>query len=212
MARSITAFSPRPLQPYHTSPVPGMRTPTVSSHADDGLLLQRIAVQDRQAFDAFYTRYAPRLRGYLARLLSDQALVNEVCNDVMLVVWQQATRVPTTVPVWAWLCGIARRKARKAWARMSSHAVVPAGPADSQAAAPEALLLQQESKRVLDQSLDRLPFYERTALVLLVQHGYSYQDIAAVMDTSVSTVRTRLWRACHRLHAHVTAVDRPAWP
>ena len=209
MARSRTALSPRPLQPCHASPVSGTRAPSVPSHANDGPLLQRIAVQDLQAFDAFYIRYAPRLRGYLARLLSDQALVSEVCNDVMLVVWQQATRVPTTVPLWAWLCGIARHKARKAWARMSSHAIAPAGPTDSQAAAPEALLLQQESKRILDQSLDRLPFYERTALVLLVRHGYSYQDIAAVMDTSVSTVRTRLWRACHRLQAHVTAMDHP---
>jgi hypothetical protein len=55
-------------------------------------------------------------------------------------------------------------------------------------------------------ALDTLPFYERTALRLLVHEGCSYQDIAAVMDTPISTVRTWLWRACHRLRAHVVAV------
>jgi RNA polymerase sigma-70 factor (ECF subfamily) len=74
-------------------------------------------------------------------------------------------------------------------------------------AAPEVLLLRQEAARGLDRVLDTLPFYERTALILLVQQGCSYQDIATVMDTPVSTVRTRLWRACHRLRAHVAAMD-----
>jgi RNA polymerase sigma factor (sigma-70 family) len=183
------------------------RTPPVTPPADDIVLLHRLAAQDRQAFDTFYAQYAPRLRRYVARLLSDRTLVDDVCQDVMLVVWQQAARFPATVPLFAWLCGIARHKARTAWARTSSRALAPDGPADRQAAAPDVLLLRQEAGRVLEQALDTLPFYERTALRLLVQQGCSYQDIAAVMDTPLSTVRTRLWRACHRLRAHVVAVD-----
>jgi RNA polymerase sigma-70 factor (ECF subfamily) len=184
-----------------------MAQQTVPWQTDDVRLLHRIAAQDLQAFDAFYAAYAPRLRGYLARLLSDAALVGDVCQDVMLVVWQQAGRFPATVPLWAWLCGIARHKARTARAREARRALAPTGPADRPAAAPEVLLLRQEAGRVLEQALDTLPFYERTALRLLVQQGCSYQEIAVVMDTPISTVRTRLWRACHRLRAHVAAGD-----
>ena len=72
---------------------------------------------------------------------------------------------------------------------------------------PEDILLCQESGRVLDRALGTLPFYEGTALELLIQHGCSYQDIAAVMETPVSTVRTRVWRACQRLRARVAALD-----
>jgi RNA polymerase sigma-70 factor (ECF subfamily) len=80
---------------------------------------------------------------------------------------------------------------------------VSAEPADSPVDAPEALLLRQEAALLFAQALDTLPFYERTALGLLLQQGYSYQDIAARMATPVSTVRTRLWRAGQRLRAHV---------
>jgi hypothetical protein len=47
---------------------------------------------------------------------------------------------------------------------------------------------------------------------LLIQHGYSYQDIATVMETPVSTVRTRVWRACQRLRARVAALEPPSTP
>jgi RNA polymerase sigma-70 factor (ECF subfamily) len=183
--------------------------PTVPLPTDDALLVQRIAAQDRQAFDTFYAQYAPRLRGYLARLLSDQTLVDEVSNDVMLVVWQQAARFPATVSLWAWLCGIARHKARTAWARSASHAMAPAGYPECYPETPENILLRQEYARRFTRALDALPFYERTALALLVQHGCAYPDIAALMDTPVSTVRTRVSRACQRLRAHVAALDHP---
>ena len=207
MERPITALvvpSSYPSSPSTTLEAVQQIAP---SKTEDVLLLSRIAAQDHQAFDTFYAQYAPRLRRYVAHLLRDPTLVDEVGNDVMLVVWQQAARFPATVPLWAWLCGIARHKARTARARTAAHALAPAGPADSPAAAPEVLLLQQEAARVLEQALDTLPLYERTALRLLVQQGYSYPAIAAVMDTPLSTVRTRLWRACHRLRAYVVAVD-----
>jgi len=86
----------------------------------------------------------------------------------------------------------------------------PVGPPPQLHSAVDALaggLLRQEDGRRLARALDTLPFYERTALVLLVQQGYSYQEIAAAMDTPISTIRTRLWRACRRLRAHVVTVD-----
>jgi len=205
--RSTIACAPPPAHPGHASPASETGVPPVTPQGADVALLQRVAAQDRQAFDAVYARYVPRLRHYLTRLLDDPARAEDVCQDVMLVVWQQAARFPATVPLWAWLCGIARHKARTARARPASRALAPAGPADRQAAAPEVLLLRQEAGRVLEQALDTLPFYERTALRLLVQQGCSYPEIAAVMATPISTVRTRLWRACHRLRAHVVAGD-----
>jgi RNA polymerase sigma factor (sigma-70 family) len=181
--------------------------PCVPELPEDVRLVRQIATQDRQAFDTFYTQYGPRLRRYITRLPRDQALVDDVSQDVMLVVWQQAAHFPATIPIWAWLCGIARHKARKAWARTAAHALVPAGPAEHQVASLEVGLLQQETERVLAQALDALPFYERTVLQLRVQQGYAYRDIAQVMDTPLSTVRTRVWRACQRLRVHVAAQE-----
>lgn len=178
-----------------------------ASPAEDVALLHRLAAQDPQAFDAFYVRYGHRLQHYLTRLLGDPTLADDVCQDVFLVVWQQAARFPATVPLWAWLCGIARHKARTAWARTVPRALTPGAPAARQVAPPDVLLLQLESERRFQQALDMLPFSEQTTLRLLMQAGGTYQDIAAIMDTPVSTVRTRVWRACHRLRASLATVD-----
>ena len=207
MEGSIAALAGQSSSASGASTMSDMVQQTGPGQTDDMLLLHRIATQDRQAFDVFYARYTARLRSYLTRLLRDPALVDDVCQNVMLVVWQQAGRFPTTVPIWAWLCGIARHKAHKAWARTAVHALGPTAPAERQAAGPEVLLLRQETERVLDQALDTLPFYERTALKLHVQQGYSYRDIAQAMDTPLSTVRTRLWRACQRLRTHGAAQE-----
>lgn len=55
---------------------------------------------------------------------------------------------------------------------------------------PEDILLRQEYRHTLTRALDVLPAHERTALVVLVQHGGCYQDVAIVMGASTSTVRT----------------------
>jgi RNA polymerase sigma-70 factor (ECF subfamily) len=204
--RSTTTCSPQPPKPYNAS-ASEMGVLHTNLHADDATLLRRIAAQDRQAFDALYARYTRRLWHYLARVLGDPALAEDVCQDVLLVVWQQAARFPATVPLWAWLCGIARHKARTARARLSPRVMAPPGDRNSMPDTPEDILLCQESGRVLNRALGTLPFYEGTALELLIQHGCSYQDIAAVMETPVSTVRTRVWRACQRLRARVAALD-----
>jgi hypothetical protein len=49
-------------------------------------------------------------------------------------------------------------------------------------------------------------------MVLLMQHGCSYQDVATALDTPVSTVRTRVSRACHRLRRLVTTLDTAPSP
>lgn len=209
MERSTTTCSLQPSKSYNASASQTDALPA-SLHADDAALLRRIAAQDPQAFDALYAQYTTRLWHYLARILGDPVLAEDVCQDVLLVVWQQAERFPATVPLWAWLCGIARHKAHTARSRLAPRVIASPGHWDSIPATPEDILLGQESGRVLDRVLGTLPFYEGTVLGLLIQHGCSYQDIAAMMETPVSTVRTRVWRACQRLRARVAALDTPS--
>lgn len=181
---------------------------------DEGELLCRVAAQDQQAFATLYARYAPRVCGYLVRRLSRADLVDDVLQEVMLVLWQRASRCPPTVPLVAWLYGIARRKAWKARSRTSVPTRPPApapAPAPQEAIDaddPERIMLRQEYGCRLAGALDTLPLHERLALLLLVQQGYSHQEIAARTNVPVSTVRTRVSRARQRLRARVAALDR----
>jgi RNA polymerase sigma factor (sigma-70 family) len=168
---------------------------------DDRDLLDRIAAQDQLAFDTLYNRYAPRVSRYLIRFLGSPDLIEDILQEVMLVLWRCPHQCPPTVGLGGWLCGVARNKARKAVAR-SSTPTAPSFPIpDINEDEPEGVMLRREHGRHVARAVDTLPISERTALILLVEQGWSYQDIAAATGDPVSTVRTRVSRARQRLRA-----------
>ena len=112
-------------------------------------LLGRVACQDPHAFALLYARYAAPVRRYLRRCLGHADLVDDVLQEVMLVLWQRPSACPSTVPLTAWLCGIARHKARKAVPRAATPPELPRPPLDSDEDDPARVVLGQESVRCL---------------------------------------------------------------
>ena len=85
------------------------------SQDNDVVLINRVAARDRQAFEDLYHRYYRRLFSYLFKFLHHKELAEEVINDVMLVVWRNATRYdPKRSRFSTWLFGIANNKVLKA--------------------------------------------------------------------------------------------------
>ena len=173
-------------------------------------LLQRVARQDQEAFDALYTWYAPQVRGYLRQRLVRHDLIDDVLQEVMLVLWQHAAQVPATVPLAAWLYGVARHKAFKTMARASAPTVPPAIDEAIDSDEPESVMLRQEHGRALAQVVDTLPYGERIVVRLVLARGYSYQEIATATGDPVSTIRTRISRARQRLRTRLAALERHA--
>ena len=60
---------------------------------------------------------------------------------------------------------------------------------------PESHLLSDELEAVIHKSIEELPQELRTAVTLREFEGLSYEDIAAVMECPVGTVRSRIFRA-----------------
>jgi RNA polymerase sigma-70 factor (ECF subfamily) len=63
----------------------------------------------------------------------------------------------------------------------------------------QAVLERRELQAAVDTLLEQLPPAERAALVLFHQEGRRYDEIAAVLDVPVNTVRTHLHRGRSRL-------------
>jgi len=53
-------------------------------------LLRRVVARDSQALEQLYMLYHRRLARFLGRFIRDYALVEEIVNDTLFVVWQQA--------------------------------------------------------------------------------------------------------------------------
>ena len=170
-------------------------------------LLRRVTTHDEAAFDTLYAHYAPQVCSYLSRRLGHRPeLIDDVLQEVMLALWQRAVQVPPTVPLVAWLCGVARHKMFKALACASAPNVSKMVEEPQEVDAPEIALLRQDDRRSVARGLDALPHGERIALTLLLQ-GASYQEIALATGDPVSTIRTRVSRACQRLRTRIAALE-----
>ena len=89
--------------------------PRRSTEAEDVALIGRVIARgELAAFEAFYRGYHARLRRFIGLMTPQPAIVEEVLNDTMLVVWKRAATFNGQSKVSTWLFAIAYRTALKA--------------------------------------------------------------------------------------------------
>jgi len=68
---------------------------------------------------------------------------------------------------------------------------------------PEKLLLSEEIRHVVFDTIEKLPDELRTAITLRELDGLSYEEIAEVMGCPIGTVRSRIFRAREAIDAQL---------
>ena len=147
---------------------------------------------------------------YLQPRLDQPELAEEVCHDVLLVVWEQAAQFDPDSRFSTWLFGIARRLVWKAYRRAVTQAAPPSPAPDDQVDEehPEVALCRQASRQAVTQAVAALPPVLRQTIRLRYYREYVYQDIAAQMACSEHAVARRLWQARRRLSASLRLIER----
>src|ERR1700680_4730030 len=87
------------------------------SKASDESLVQRIAAGDQLALRALFARHQVRLYRFLARIVRDETLAEDLVSDVFLDVWRQAASFEARSSVSTWLLAMGRYKALSALRR-----------------------------------------------------------------------------------------------
>jgi RNA polymerase sigma-70 factor (ECF subfamily) len=164
-------------------------------------LIQRVAARDRQAFEALYRRYAPRVFRYLSGQIRQREIVEETLDDVMMVVWQTAERYNGTSQLSTWILGIAHYKALKARARVSNPDAEfqESDHGGIETHGPEAIVVERQLAEKIRQAMGTLSAEQRAVVELTFYHGRSYAEIAEILDCPVNTVKTRMFHARQRL-------------
>lgn len=180
---------------------------------DEVVLMGRVAAEQVDAFEVLYRLYHPRLLRFLEGMTRRPALVEEILDDTMLVVWRRAHTYNPTAKVSTWIFGIAYRQALKALRQVDDPVQrrVPDGDvespdagfpnADSPSASPDGALQQQQLRLHLDRALAELSAEHRAVIEMTYYLGYACRDIALIMDCPVDTVKTRMFYARRRLRA-----------
>ena len=142
--------------------------------------------------ETLYRDVGPALLAYLSRVCGDKHAAEDLLQETFCHAARRIERVVEAISPRAWLFTIARNLA--ATARRQRHTAVAlssAWPAPQNADDAEL-----DSMR---QAIAKLPDAMREALELRLRAELSYEEIAAVLEIPVGTVRSRLHHAVRRL-------------
>jgi RNA polymerase sigma-70 factor, ECF subfamily len=161
-------------------------------------LAERASSGDAVAFRQIYERHSPAVWRFLRDLIRDDSAAEECMQETFVRAHTKLSTVREGDKLCPWLLGIARnvwyehsRKRRRmvGSSEATLEAEADAGPS------PEASLLGREADRILAAALSRLSEERRAALLLQMDHGLAYADIAKVMGWSLAKVKVEIHRA-----------------
>ena len=95
------------------------------------------------------------------------------------------------------------RRQRSAQVSLDAHLEKFGEPESTGEILPDRMLASKETASLIWAALEKLPFEQRTALVLREIDGLRYDEIAYSLDVAVGTVKSRLTRARYALRAEL---------
>ncbi|MGH3328330.1 MAG: ECF RNA polymerase sigma factor SigK [Streptomycetales bacterium] len=160
-------------------------------------LLERVARGDEDAFGAVYERIAGPVLGLVRRVLRDPAQSEEVAQEVLVDVWRTAARFDLgRGTAMAWVMTLAHRRAvdrvrseQSSGARQERVGRREAGPAYDEVVERVEVRLEHEQVR---RCLEALTGLQRESVVLAYYSGYTYREVADLLDVPLGTAKTRL--------------------
>ena len=173
--------------------------PTRSANDLEVELLRKISAGDRDAFRDLYIRYHRRLGRFLSRLTRGREDAEEIINDTLWIVWQQAGEFRNASRVSTWIIGIAYRRALKLIRRAATHARAMALEVSDTDAAVVDDLDASFDREMLERGLATLPIEQRLVLEFTYYLDHSCEEVAAIMECPVNTVKTRMFHARRKL-------------
>lgn len=172
--------------------------------ASDLQLIEQSLRGDSRAFDELVVRYQDRLVHSLEHVFGSREDALDVAQQAFVLAWSKLASFRRESQFYSWLYRIARNVASSQMRRHQApsgsldqlHEASSFEPADQRhGAAPEHAMEQAEQVRLVQEALKRVSEEFRQPLVLKEIDGFSYEEIADVLDIPIGTVRSRIFRA-----------------
>ncbi len=174
------------------------------------LLIERLRAGEATAFDRLVTDFSGDVYALLYRLTEDREEARDLTQETFLQAFRSVAHFRGDADLKTWLYRIAVNQARNRWRwwrrrRRSVTVSIDAADgdgdtplsarlADQNGSDPEQLALAREREQALFTALRSLARPFREVVVLRDIEGLSYEEVAAALQISVGTVKSRLSR------------------
>ena len=180
------------------------------------LWIKQALAGDQSAFGDLVTAYQSAVYNLCYRMLGERTEAEDAAQEAFLRAYAHLDRYEPGRPFRTWLLSIASnhcidrlRKRRLTW--LSLDESLPPHPAfNSDAVEPEDAVINRERNDALQTMLAELPPDYRAAVVLRYWYDLSYAEIADMLNTTESAIKSRLFRARQTLAEKLAVPKSPA--
>jgi len=173
----------------------------------DWQLVERAQRGDKRAFELLVSKYQRKLLRLLSRFVRDAGEVEDVAQEAFIKAYRALPtfRGDSAFYTWLYRIGINTAKTHLAATGRRAPTATAYGAEDTESFeeggqlrdinTPESILMSKEIAATVNAAMDCLPEELRAAISLREMEGLSYEEIAAIMNCPIGTVRSRIFRA-----------------
>ena len=179
---------------------------------EEAKLIARASEGDAAAFNSLMGMHERRMYAVALRMCGNTEDAQDCLQEAMLRVYRAISGFKAQSSFSTWLYRITmntcldelRRRKNRPGTSLDDLLETGWSPVD-EGETPERHTLRREMRRALLECIRELPEDMRAAVVLRDVQGYSYDEIAGMLETNVGTIKSRISRARERLREKISA-------
>jgi len=190
---------------------------------DDQRLISGLQVGDEDAYEKLIQRFQGPVYNLAWRLLNDPTDAGDVMQEVFLKIFRSvgSFRGESSLRTWVYRIAVNESYNRRRWTFRHRRGETGLDDEHDETGAREKPLMDsgetpfdftmnREAQRLLEEGLGAVTPVFRAALVLREVEDLSYEEIAAVLEVSVGTVKSRIRRGREALRQYLATRLEPA--
>jgi RNA polymerase sigma-70 factor (ECF subfamily) len=180
----------------------------LAEYDSDESLMRKVAHGDRGCLETLVRRYANPLLTFIQRMVGDRHRSEDLFQEVFLRVWTKRQAYQPHRSFRPWLYTIAANCCRadyRTWRYTETLSINETDEPLSSDSSPSDVAISRETATYVLNAVSRLPDQQRMVAVLRVWNDMPYAEIAEIMNSTESTVRSTM----HRALAHIRKYLEP---
>lgn len=168
------------------------------------MLMMRVKNGDEAAFEELVKRHQSIVVATVSKMLGNSSDAEDIAQQVFIRLWKSAPRYKVKAKFTTYMFTImrnlvfneSRRRSRKKESSINEREdEFHLQTEDSNTKSPDNQVLQEELQAAVDNAIAELPEKQRLAVILRRYENMPYEEIADVLELSVSAVKSQLFRA-----------------
>jgi RNA polymerase sigma-70 factor, ECF subfamily len=178
----------------------------ISPEAEDlAALIRRAQGGSEAALEILISRFQDRIAGFVYSLIGRDDAIEDLCHDIFIKMISGLPALKNPESFEAWLFRIARNVSMDSLRRKRLWRMfVPFEPKHEQIAEAPRSDVRLETFRA---ALEGMPPNQKELILLLAENDWTYEQLAEITRSSVSAVKSRLFRAREYLRQRISDED-----